>query len=153
MPHHILHIGSNHTNYCLAARLKFLLITGWGCPSIIAVVQEQYKLVQATNNQALRSIQQSMQQSSWKPKSKLLGIPKGNLVLLCDHPDGYNKIQDNNQGLVMVSKHLGSNVYYIKPVNGNGPVWTVTQCDLPGQSLLRMSYKFPLTKPKARLLN
>ena len=26
---------------------------------------------------------------------KALNIPIGNLVLLCDHPKGYNKIQDN----------------------------------------------------------
>ena len=45
-------------------------------------VQQQYELVRAANQQALRSIQQSMQKSAGKLDQKLLEIHEGNLVLL-----------------------------------------------------------------------
>ena len=44
--------------------------------------QHQYELVQAANQQTLRSIQQSMQKSAGTLNQKLLEIPEGNLVLL-----------------------------------------------------------------------
>ena len=90
-------------------------------------IQQQYKLVWATNKQALRSIQQSTQKSAARLNQKLLEIPEGNLVLLCYHPEGHNKIQDKYkiEKFLMVGKCLEPNVYYIKPVNGNGSEWTV----------------------------
>ena len=47
----------------------------------------------------------------------------GNLVLLQDHPEGCNKIQDKykSKKFVVVGKHPEPNVYCIKPVNDNGP--------------------------------
>ena len=50
-------------------------------------------------------------------------IPEGNLVLLCKHFKGCNKIQDkyNSEKFVMVTEHPGANVSCIKPVNGKGP--------------------------------
>ena len=38
---------------------------------------------------------------------KLLEIPEGNLVLLCNQPEGHNKIQDKykSEKFVMVGKH------------------------------------------------
>ena len=90
-------------------------------------VQQQFELVQAANQQALRSIQQSMQKSAGRLNQKSLEIPEGNLVLLQDHPEGCNKIQDKykSEKFVVVGKHPEPNVYRIKPVNGNGPEWTV----------------------------
>ena len=57
----------------------------------------------------------------------LLEILEGNLVLLQDHPEGCNKIQDKykSKKFVVVGKHPEPNVYCIKPVNGNGPDWMV----------------------------
>ena len=43
------------------------------------------------------------------------------MVLLCEHPEGHNKIQDKYKSEeVVVGRHPEPNVYYIKPVNGNG---------------------------------
>ena len=56
-------------------------------------------------------------------------IPEGKLVLLWDHPKDCNKIEAhyNNQEFLMVKRHLDLNVYKIKPVNGEGPVWVINQ--------------------------
>ena len=35
-----------------------------------------------------------MQKSAGRLNQKLLGIPEENMVLLRDHPEGHNKIQD-----------------------------------------------------------
>ena len=67
----------------------------------------------------------------WRPVSpaggKALSIPIGNLVLLRDHPEGWNKIQDNykNELFVVESQHQDPNVYTIKPLNGKGPMCKV----------------------------
>ena len=54
------------------------------------------------------------------------------MVLLCDHTEGCNKIQDKykTEKFEVVGKGPVSNVYHIKPVNGNGPEWTVNGCQL-----------------------
>ena len=51
---------------------------------------------------------------------KDLVIPVGNLVLLQDHPEGCNKIQDNNkdQIYVVTRHHDHQNAYFIKPLQG-----------------------------------
>ena len=70
-------------------------------------------------------------QSSWAG-GKALNIPIGNLVLLCDHPEGWNKIQDNykNELFIMESQHQDPNVYTIKPLNCKGPMHKVNQQQL-----------------------
>ena len=54
------------------------------------------------------------------------------MLLLCDHPEGHNKIQDKykRDKFVVVGKHPEPNVYLIKPVNGRGSEQTVSQCQL-----------------------
>ena len=58
---------------------------------------------------------------------KALKIPLGNLVLLWDHPEGHNKIQDNYKSelFVIESKHQDLKLYIIKPLNGKGPMCTI----------------------------
>ena len=48
-------------------------------------------------------------------------------VLLHDHSEGNNKIQDKYKEtkFVLVHRHVEPNVCDIKPVNGKGPVHTV----------------------------
>ena len=77
----------------------------------------------AANQWALRSIQQRTQKSDGRLNQKLLEILEGNWVILWDHPQGCNKIQDRykSKKFVVVGKHPEPNVYLIKPVNGNGP--------------------------------
>ena len=61
-----------------------------------------------------------------KVKSKVTGNTRGQLVLLHDHPEGYNKIQNMYESEeLVVGKCPQPNVYHIKPVNANGPMWTV----------------------------
>ena len=49
---------------------------------------------------------------------KDLVIPIGNLVLLRDHPEGRNKIQDNNKDQIyIVTGHQDHrNAYFVKPL-------------------------------------
>ena len=63
---------------------------------------------------------------------KALNIYIGNLVLLRDHPEGWNRIQDNykNELFVVESQHQDLNVYTIKPLNGKGPMHKVNQQQL-----------------------
>ena len=52
-------------------------------------------------------------------RGKDLIIPVGNLVLLCDHPEGHNKIQNNNkdQIYIVTSHHEYKNAYFVKPLD------------------------------------
>ena len=63
---------------------------------------------------------------SWA-EGKDLEIPIGNLVLLHDHPEGQNKIQDHyKSGLFVIElKHWDPIVYKIKPLCGKGPMCMV----------------------------
>ena len=74
------------------------------------------------NRRALRCIQASTKKSADRVGGKDLHIPVGNLVLLRDHPEGRNKIQDHykTDPYVVTRLHSDPNVYYIKPVNGKG---------------------------------
>ena len=73
-----------------------------------------------------------MQKSAGRLNQKSLGILEGNMVLLPNHPEGNNKIQDKykSEKFVVIGKHPEQNVYHIKPVNCNGPEQTVNQCQL-----------------------
>ena len=82
-------------------------------------LQEHHKLMQATNQHALKSIKKSAEQSALRTGGKELSIPEGNLVLLWDHPKGHNKVQDcfKNQEFAVVKRLCKPNVYCVKPVN------------------------------------
>ena len=69
----------------------------------------------------------SAEKSVSQAGGKALSIPIGNLVLLHDHPEGRNKIQDNykNELFVVESQHQDPNVYTIRPLNGKGPMCKV----------------------------
>ena len=76
----------------------------------------------SANQYALKHIKQRAKQSVARAGGKLLPIPVGNLVLLKDHPKGWNKIKDSYKSelFVMESKHQDPNVYIIKPVSSKG---------------------------------
>ena len=90
-------------------------------------VNQQHELTLAANRWALKRMKKSAEKSVFRAGGKALSIPIGNLVLLRDHPEGWNKIQDNykNELFVMVSQHQDPNVYTIKPLNGKGPMHKV----------------------------
>ena len=87
-------------------------------------VHQQHELILAVNRHALKRIKQSAEKSVSQTGGKALKIPVGNLVLLHDHPEGQNKIQDHYKSklFVMESKHWDPNVYYIKLLCGKCPM-------------------------------
>ena len=90
-------------------------------------VNQQHELILAVNRHALKRIKQSAEKSVTWPGGKDLKIPIGNLVLLHDHPEGWNKIQDhyNSKLFVMELKHWEPNVYKIRPLCWKGPMCMV----------------------------
>ena len=75
---------------------------------------------------------QSAEKSVSPAGGKDLTIPIGNLVLLHDHPEGRNKIQDNYKSelFIVESKHRDPNLYKIKPLCGKGPMHMVHRWQL-----------------------
>ena len=74
----------------------------------------------------------SAEKSVSRAGGKALNILIGNLVLLQDHLEGHNKIQDNykNEMFVMESQHQDPNVYNIRPLNDKGTMHKVNQQQL-----------------------
>ena len=77
----------------------------------------------AANKQALKLIKQSVQHNKDHTGGKSLDIPIGNHVLLRDHLEGHNKIQDRYKSdvYVVVGHHAEPNVYYIQLLNTDKP--------------------------------
>ena len=88
---------------CLGKKHPPFVMIGWVWPNIMirllankwAWLNEQHELLMSANRQALKHIKQSAKKSQMRTGGKSLQIPIGNLVLLRDHPEGCNKIQDN----------------------------------------------------------
>ena len=95
-------------------------------------LNQQHELILAMNRHALKRSKQSVEKSVSQAGSKALKIPIGNLVLLCDHPEGQNKIQDNYKSKLFIVelKHWNPNVYNIKPLCGKGLMHMVNQQQL-----------------------
>ena len=94
-----------------------------------AWVNQQHEFLIAANRWVLKRMKIIVEKSvSWAGR-KALDIPFDNLVLLCDHPEGHNKIQDNYRSelFIVKSKHQDPNVYIIKPLNGKGPMCMVNK--------------------------
>ena len=53
--------------------------------------------------QALKFINKSNQHNKCQTASKELVIPIGNHILLCDHPEGHNKIQNRFKSMMFIS--------------------------------------------------
>ena len=59
-----------------------------------AWLNEQHELLMSANRWALKHIMQSAKKSQVRTSGKTLHVPIRNLVLLQDHPEGHNKIQE-----------------------------------------------------------
>ena len=88
-----------------------------------AWLNEQHDLLMSANRQALKHIKQSAKKNQIRTGGKSLQIPIGNLVLLRDHPEGHNKIQDNYKSelFVIINHHKDPNVYVIQSLDKKGP--------------------------------
>ena len=84
-----------------------------------AWLNQQLNAMLYTNKQALRLIHKSTKHNKDHTDSKDLTIPMGNYVLLHNHPEGRNKIQDKYKPdvYVVVGHHQEPNVYYIQLLN------------------------------------
>ena len=80
-----------------------------------AWINEQHELILASNRWALKNIKQKFNKKALCMGGIPLDIPKDNLVLLRDHPEGRHKIQDNYKSelFMIVLKHKDPNVYII----------------------------------------
>ena len=65
-------------------------------PSVKSLwVDKQFEKIVQANKRALKSIQARAKVNERSSGDKDFDIPIGNLVLLRDHPEGWNKIQDD----------------------------------------------------------
>ena len=115
----------------------------------------------SANRWALKHIKQSAKKSQIRTGGKSLQIPIGNLVLLRDHPEGRNKIQDNykSEPFVIIEHHKDPNVYVIQSLDKKGPKKIVNRRQLfdlkksQGDPLTSdPSIKGPKFDPKVRKL-
>ena len=81
-------------------------------------VDQQLEQLLHANKRAQKNIKATNAKNRKAAGGKDLIIPVGNLVLLHDHPEGRNKIQDNNkdQIYIVTRHHDNRNAYFIKPL-------------------------------------
>ena len=97
-------------------------------------LNQQLNAMLHANKQALKLINKSMQCNKDHTGRKDLTIPIGNHVLLHDHLEGWNKIQNRYKSdiYVIVGHHKEPNVYYIQLLNADkkGLPKVVNRCQL-----------------------
>ena len=81
-------------------------------------VDQQLEQLLHANKHAQKNIKATNAKNRKAAGGKDLVIPIGNLVLLRDHPEGRNKIQDNNKDQIyIVTGHQDNrNAYFVKPL-------------------------------------
>ena len=84
-------------------------------------VDQQAELLLIANKRAMKNIKAIEAKNKRISKGKDLDIPVGNLVLLRDHPEWRNKIQDRNKSelYIVVRKGERPNNFWIKPLGSN----------------------------------
>ena len=97
--------------------------------SKVVWVDKQFKKIVQANKRALKSIQARAKVNERSSGDKNFDIPIGNLVLLRNHPEGRNKIQDNYKPdlFEVTGKHAYPNTFFVKPLDGKGPVKQVNR--------------------------
>ena len=85
--------------------------------SNIQWVDQQAELLLIANKRAMKNIKAVEAKNKRISKGKDLDVPVGNLVLLRDHPEGCNKIQDRNKSELYVVVHKRENVPTISGLN------------------------------------
>ena len=92
--------------------------------SKVVWVDKQFEKIVQANKRVFKSIQARAKVNERSSGDKDFDIPIGNLVLLCDHLEGRNKIQDDYKPdlFEVTSKHSDPNAFFVKPLDGKGPV-------------------------------
>ena len=95
-------------------------------------VDQQLEQLLHINKHVQKNINATNMKNRKVAGGKDLVIPVGNLVLLRDHPEGHNKIQDNNkdQIYVITGHHDHQNAYFIKPLGSKCQPKQVNQCEM-----------------------
>ena len=63
------------------------------CKASVLGFNQQHEFILAANRWALKRMKTSAEKSVSQAGGKALEIPMGNLVLLCDHPEGCNRFK------------------------------------------------------------
>ena len=92
--------------------------------SKVVWVDKQFEKIVQANKRVLKSIQARAKVNERSSGDKDFDIPIGNLVLLRDHPEGRNKIQDDYKLdlFEVTGKHSDPNAFFVKSLDGKGPV-------------------------------
>ena len=118
---HIRPPATNHTRSCLVEKCdNWLGLRQYNDDKSISKVvwvDKQFEKIVQANKRALKSIQVRAKVNERSSGDKDFDIPIGNLVLLRDHPEGWNKIQDDNKPdlFEVTGKHSDPNAFFIKP--------------------------------------
>ena len=85
-------------------------------------VDQQLEQLVSANKRAQKNIKATNAKKRKNAGGKDLVIPVGNLVLLRDHPEGRNKIQNKNkdQIYIVTGHHEYKNAYWVKPLGSKG---------------------------------
>ena len=97
--------------------------------SKVVWVDRQFEKIVKANKRVLKSIQARAKVNEMSSGDKDFDIPIGNLVLLRDHPEGRNKIQDDYKPdlFEVTGKHSDPNAFFVKPLDRKGPVKQVNR--------------------------
>ena len=81
-------------------------------------VDQQLEQLLHANKHAQKNIKATNAKNRKAAGGRDLVIPVGNLVLLWDHPEGRNKIQDNNKNQIYIvtGHHDNRNANFVKPL-------------------------------------
>ena len=92
--------------------------------SKVVWVDKQFEKIVQANKRALKSIQARAKVNERSSGDKDFDIPIGNLFLLRDHLEGRNMIQDDYKLdlFEVTGKHSDPNAFFVKPLDGKGPV-------------------------------
>ena len=121
-------------------------------------VDQQLEQLLHANKHAQKNIKATNAKNFKAAGGKDLVIPVGNLVLLQDHPEGRNKIQDNNKDKIyIVTGHQDNrNAYFVKPLGSKCQLRQVNRREMfnlgimEDQELERQKQKM---KRKTKLVN
>ena len=95
-------------------------------------VDQQLEQLLHANKRAQKNIKATNAKNRKAAGGKDLIIPVGNLILLRDHPEGRNKIQDNNkdQIYIVTGHHDNRNAYFVKPLGSKYQPKQVNRCKM-----------------------
>ena len=95
-------------------------------------VDQQLEQLINTNKHAQKNIKATNAKNRKVVGGKHLTILVSNLVLLRDHPEGCNKIQNNNKDKIYIvtGHHEYKNAYFVKPLGSRIQPKQVNRCEL-----------------------